>query len=61
MSKANAELYKKIINSISLKPMEVLMIDDSKSNLVAAINAGLLTLRYKSEKAFETQIREFIG
>lgn len=60
LSKTDPGIYEMVVNGLEFKPSQVLLIDDSQENLVAAEEAGLKTLRYLKSKPFSMQISEFI-
>lgn len=58
LQKTDPGIYEMVVNGLSLKPSEVLMVDDSEENLVAAQEAGLITMRYAKTKPFLEQIKK---
>lgn len=58
LPKTDPGIYEMVVNSLELKPNQVLLIDDLSKNLTAATQAGLLTLRYIKSKSLETQLKQ---
>jgi len=58
LPKTDPGIYEMVINSLDIKPSQVLMVDDSTENLSAAEEAGLLTLRYFKSKPLSLQIKQ---
>ncbi|MDQ5943587.1 MAG: putative hydrolase of the superfamily [Patescibacteria group bacterium] len=58
LPKTDPGIYEMVVNSLELKPSQVLMIDDTPENLSAADEAGLLTLRYLKSKPLSLQIKQ---
>ena len=58
--KTEPGVYEMVVNGLETKPQEVLLIDDSVENLVAADEAGLKTLKYIRSKPFNKQISKHI-
>ncbi len=58
LPKTDPGLYETVLNSLGFKPNQVLMVDDLSENLVAANEAGLLTLKYRKTVPFSKQLNE---
>lgn len=56
--KTDPSLYEMIVNGLEFKPNQVLLVDDSLDNLIAAEKAGLKTLKYTKSKSFTEQIKK---
>lgn len=56
VSKTDPGIYEMVVNGLEFKPNQVLLIDDSKENLLAANEAGLETMQYFKTKPFIEQI-----
>lgn len=56
LKKTDPETYKIIANKILLKPEDVLYIDDKQTNLDAAAQAGMKTIRFESNLQVERDI-----
>lgn len=58
LPKTDPGIYEMMVNSLELKPNQVLLVDDSTENLSAATEAGLLTLRYIKSKTLDAQLKQ---
>lgn len=56
LPKTDPGVYQMVVSALELKPQQVLMVDDLSSNLIAATQAGLATLRYVRSKNFSDQL-----
>ncbi len=60
VSKTDPDIYEMVVNGLEFRPNQVLLIDDSKENLLAANEAGLKTMQYFKTKPFNEQISTYL-
>lgn len=60
LSKKTPSSYSMIADDLNLNPSEILFVDDSRDNTVAAETAGLYTITFRNNMQFETEIEGFI-
>ena|SRR3989344_6046128 len=56
LKKDNPESYKKVLSSLGLKSEEVIFVDDTIKNIIAAEKAGLNTILYKNFYDFKKKL-----
>lgn len=57
LPKTDPGIYQMVVSALEMKPQQVLMVDDLSSNVAAASEAGLQTLRYVRSKPFQEQMK----
>lgn len=60
LSKKKTSSYLILSDMVGLEPSEILFIDDSRENTLAAENAGMLTITFRNNVQFEVEIKGFI-
>lgn len=58
--KTNIKAYAFIARDLTLKPEEILLIDDNEANLAAADFAGLISLQFKEGESFYQQFNKLL-
>ncbi|MCD4694045.1 HAD-IA family hydrolase [bacterium] len=61
LPKASEKTMRHIMKKFSIKPSEVIYIDDQKENLVAAKNLGVNTVLYESFDKFEKNLKKLLN
>ena len=59
-SKENPQSYLDIAKELGKKPQEILFTDDKPKNVLAAKQAGLITIHFRSTKQFIAQFQEMV-
>jgi len=59
ISKPSEKIYKITLKRLSVKPDEVVFIDDKKENVVAAIRVGMKAIHYKNPEKLIKELRSF--
>jgi len=59
-TKRDPSIFRDICTLLDLRPEEVLFVDDNLENVERAMSQGLRTIHFKSIRAFQIEINEFI-
>jgi FMN phosphatase YigB (HAD superfamily) len=61
VQKTNSLAYERVLNELSLRPPEVVFIDDQETNIDAALIAGMNVIQYVENQTTIEEIRKLIS